>query len=342
MGYNRMNVRTVDSIQSKENFHPLNIGGLEIHLGIAFDHNYMRHFYALFASVLAHNRLQHIVVHAIITGLSIDDKEKIKVYAEKNGADILFYEIDESFVKQFVLSSHWSSAVYYRLFFPLIVPEQVTRLIYLDTDIVVVNDLTKLYTIDLGNHPIAAVYDNWVKTAPQLGIAEEGNYFNSGMMLINIPKWKEQKITEKVFAYLTQYPERINYVDQCALNAVLINNWKKLDFRYNVLHSWIPEAMSKKERQRFLKDKYIIHYTLDRPWKMLCRNPLRFLYFKYLGQSPYRPRKKFDDFELNKMPLFLRIKVIDLYYNLPLVKALWRKIKSRFNAMSKNIPLKLF
>jgi lipopolysaccharide biosynthesis glycosyltransferase len=306
-------------------------GVLNLHLGIAFDQNYMRHFYALFASILQHNSQHSIVVHAIITGLSDLDKAHIKNYAENNGATIYFYEIDENFVKQFVVNSHWSSAVYYRLFFPIIIPESVTRLLYLDTDIVVINDLCELFTLDLGNHPIAAVYDNWVKTAPQLGIMEEGDYFNSGMMLINIPVWKKEKVTEKVFGYLATYPERINYVDQCALNAVLINQWKKLDFRYNVLHSWIPEGMTKKEQRQFLKNKYIIHYTLDRPWKMLCRNQFRYLYFKYLRKSPFRPNKKYDDFEFRKLPDYLRIKVIELYNDLPLVKDLWRKLKMKLN-----------
>jgi lipopolysaccharide biosynthesis glycosyltransferase len=304
---------------------------LDIHLGIAFDQNYMRHFYALISSVLYHNCRHHIVVHAIITGVSAADQAQIKAFAEESGAIIHFYEIDEHYVRQFVLTSHWSSAVYYRLFFPLIIPESVNRLLYLDTDIVVINDLEDLFTQDLDNHPIAAVYDNWVKTAPQLGITEEGNYFNSGMMLINIPMWRKEKITEKVFDYLATYPERINYVDQCALNAVLINQWKKLDFRYNVLHSWIPESMTQKERKRFLKNKFIIHYTLDRPWKMLCQNQLRFLYFKYLKKSPYKMRRKYDDFSLNKVPSYLRIKAIDIYNNLPLVKTIWRAIKLKLN-----------
>lgn len=298
-----------------------------IHLGIAFDNNYSRHFYALFTSILKNNKANSIHVHAIITGVAAEEQKRIEKYAVENHASVSFYEIDEAYVQSFVLTSTWSSAVYYRLFFPLIVPEEVTRLLYLDTDMIVVGDLASLYAMSFDGYPLAAVYDNWVKTAPQLGICEEGNYFNSGMMLINIPEWKEQKISEKVFRYLEDHPGNIRFVDQCGLNAVLVNNWKKLDFRFNVLRSYIPENMSNDERAGFLKDKIIIHYTLDRPWKMLCRNPYRDLYYRYLHQSPFKLEKKYEDFSMDKVPGFLRIKLLEFYHNLTVVKQVWRRIK---------------
>src|SRR5690349_2559637 len=168
-----------------------------IHLGIAFDINYLPHFYALFASIINSNGHNKIHVHSIITGVNIEVQKKIQQYATGNGHSISFYEIDEHFVNKFVLTGTWSSAVYYRLFFPLLVPKEVTRILYLDTDIVVVGDLRELYQTDLGDYPLAAVYDNYVKTAPQLGIYEEENYFNSGMMLMNIPVWNEQNISQQ-------------------------------------------------------------------------------------------------------------------------------------------------
>ncbi|PIQ22091.1 MAG: hypothetical protein COW65_05190, partial [Cytophagales bacterium CG18_big_fil_WC_8_21_14_2_50_42_9] len=135
----------------------------EIHLAIAFDTNYIRHFFALFASILDSNKHNKIIVHAIITGVLKEEQEKIKSYALVNKALINFYEIDEAFVKTFVVTNHWSAAVYYRLFFPLIVPPNIKRLLYLDTDIIVLNNLNSLFTMNLDDYPVAAVYDNWVK-----------------------------------------------------------------------------------------------------------------------------------------------------------------------------------
>jgi lipopolysaccharide biosynthesis glycosyltransferase len=300
-----------------------------IHLGIAFDQNYVRHFYALITSVLAGNRQNNISIHAIITGLSDKEQQEVKNYIEQNGKSIQFYQIDEAFTKQFVLTSHWSPAAYYRLFFPLLIPQGIERLIYLDTDTVVVNELAALYNLEMGGYPVAAVYDNWVKSAPKIGINEEGHYFNSGMMLINLPVWREQKVSERAFKYLADYPERIDYVDQCGLNAVLINNWKKLDWKFNVLHSRIPEGMSEKEKTVFIKDKVILHYTLDRPWKMLCKNPYRHLYHQYLKDSPYKAKNKYVDYDVKKLPAFLKIKLVEAYFNFPLLQKAWQGLKTK-------------
>lgn len=299
-----------------------------IHLGIAFDQNYLQHFYALFASIIATNKGNTIHVHSIITGVCAQEQQTIEQYARANGHWISFYKIDAAQVEQFVLANAWSSAVYYRIFFPLLVPKEVERLLYLDTDIIVLKDLTPLYKTDFDGYPLAAVYDNWVKTAPLIGIEEEGHYFNSGMMLINMPEWRRQKISEQAFAYLAEHPEKIIFVDQCGLNAVLINNWKKLDWCFNVMRSRVPDEMSKREKQEFLKDKVLIHYTLDRPWEMLCRNPYRYLYHAYLKGSPFKRESKYVDYSIRKLPRLIKIKLVDFYYDLPFLKNIWRGLKS--------------
>jgi lipopolysaccharide biosynthesis glycosyltransferase len=92
----------------------------------------------------------------------------------------------------------------------------------------------------MNEFPVAAVYDNYVKSQPLLGIFDEGEYFNSGMLLIDVEKWREQNISEKVMEYLLKYPERIKFVDQCGLNAVLNGNWMKLPARFNRIFTYLP------------------------------------------------------------------------------------------------------
>jgi lipopolysaccharide biosynthesis glycosyltransferase len=300
----------------------------DLHLAIAFDRNYLIPFYALVTSVLHNNSKNHIVVHAIATGLSIKEKEDFHSYFTNNNATIHFYQVDEEFVKQFVITNEWTSAVYYRLFFPLLVSADVKRLLYLDTDILVLDDLTELYQWQLNDHPVAAVYDVYVKTAHQIGIRDENNYFNSGVLLIDVEQWKRQRISEKAFEYLSAFPERILFVDQDALNAVLIGNWEKLPFRFNTLYSYLPECMSRKEVKAFLNDKVIIHFTLERPWRMLCRTPLRFLYYQYLKMSPLKAKSKYADFALKDVPQFFKIRFIEFYHNMPFLKGVWQALKA--------------
>ncbi|ANE52448.1 glycosyltransferase family 8 protein [Flavisolibacter tropicus] len=302
-----------------------------IHLAIAFDQNYLTPFYALIASVFENNKGNRIVIHCIATGLQEEQLDQIKQYVDNKKGEICFYTIDEQAASKFVLVSKWTSAVYYRLYFPLLVSAEVKKLLYLDTDILVLQDLTKLFKTDLEQYPVAAVYDNYVKLAPQLGIHKEGGYFNSGVLLMNIEQWKKQQISEKAFQFLMDHPEKINFVDQDALNAVLINNWKPLDSRYNTMYSSIPENSSRKQLSLLTHKIAVLHFTLQRPWQLLCRNRYRHLYFFYLKKSPLKRYKKYTDFQWKKIPGLVQLRLLEWYYDSPFISKIWRKVKTNLN-----------
>ncbi|RPD46896.1 glycosyltransferase family 8 protein [Hymenobacter sediminis] len=299
------------------------------HLGITFDQNYLDQFYALSTSIFVSNPSMPIAIHAIATGIQTADKAKIEEHVQAHNSTITFYQIDQSLISQFVLGSKWTAAVYYRLFFAFLVPESVEYLLYIDSDTLVVGDLDQFNQIDLGTCPVAAVYDNWVKTQPLLGITEEGQYFNSGVLFMQMKEWRRQQISEQALQYLQQYPERIKYVDQCALNAVLRNNWKKIDSRFNTLHSYVPEMLPRKEFETYLTDKVILHFTLHRPWAMLCQNRFRYLYHRYLQQSPSTQKELYTDFALSKVPALLRIRLRELYIDNPALGRQWRQLKAK-------------
>ncbi|SHG87374.1 Lipopolysaccharide biosynthesis protein, LPS:glycosyltransferase [Chryseolinea serpens] len=297
-----------------------------LHLAAAFDQHYRAPFYAWFYSVLDHHANTSVHFHLIATGIPETEKQDIADIARKHR--VFFYNIDEAFTARFVLGSKWTPAVYYRLFFPFLVPPAVERLLYLDVDTIVLADLTDFYSLDLGGKPLGAVYDNYVITQPLLGINEPGNYFNSGVMLMDLNQWRQTKISEQVIDYLLKYPETIRFVDQCGLNAILVNAWKKLDERYNYLYSYVPQERSFGELKELLRDKYVVHFTLDRPWEMLCRNRLRFLYFEYRKKWNGRT-SKYTDFAWSKVPAWLRIRAIEFYFDTPWIRMIWRALKPK-------------
>lgn len=299
-----------------------------IHLAIAFDEKYLTPFYALLTSIFYHNKDNRIILHTIATGISDHEKAAINKYVQQLKGEINYYTVDQNFVSRFVLTSTWTSAVYYRLFFPFLIPDTVNRLLYIDTDTLVINNLQAFGEINLQDFPVAAAYDNWVKVQPLIGIEEEGNYFNSGVLLINVPEWKKQKISEKAFDYLTEFPEKIKFVDQDALNAVLINNWLKIDNRFNLIYSVIPPDLARRDFEQYLTDKVILHFTLERPWHMLCQNRFRYLYHKYLKLSPHSKASPYVDFSIGKLNTFIKIRLREFYFDNPNIMHLWRKIKT--------------
>lgn len=298
-----------------------------LHIAIAFDQNYLKQFYALITSIFANNSDNIVHIHTIASGLSEDEKRKIQNFISSQKSEIVFYEIEFNVINSFVLSNNWTLAVYYRLFFPLLV-KNVPRLLYIDTDTLVIGDLSELFSLNLNNFPVGAVYDNYVKTQELIGISEEGKYFNSGVLLIDIYKWNLLGISERAITFLNNYPEKIRFVDQCALNAVLIDNWFSLDPKYNRMYSYLPNwEEGSKPFWEIIKKTSILHFTLQRPWNILCRNRGRKLYEKYLNHSISNDKTIWNDFQLTKIIPYYKMKISEIYFDNTFLKYIIKILK---------------
>lgn len=279
-----------------------------------------------------HHDRGSIALHVIGTGVDEEKINQVQLFIRSYGNSIYFYSIDDVHVNSFITMSTWTSAVYYRLYFPFLLAENMERVIYLDCDTIVLRSLDKLYCEDLGDCCVGAVYDNYVEVQPLIGIEEKGEYFNSGMLLIDLPRWREAKISESAFSYLMNFPERIRFVDQCALNAVLRHRWKRLPEKYNFLYSYFPVEITSTDLGAIEKNVDVIHFTLQRPWHMLCKNPFRDKYKYYHRNSPDKDRLVVVDFSLMKIPTFLNIRFKEFYLKNHLTKAIWRWMKGLVKA----------
>ena len=269
-----------------------------IHVALAFDQNFLTPFYVLLTSIFQNNANNKIIYHAIASGVNQPERSKITLFVQQHKGEIYFYDIDEKQAQKFSLPeySHVSAATYYRLFLIGLVPPEIEKLLYIDTDIVVIGNLAELYAIDIQSVPVAAVVDAKITNRPELGILDTNTYFNAGVLLINLPLWNSQKISEKAIRYLNEHSQKIVFHDQDALNAVLMNNWIPISNRFNLTFHDTPEYLPKKKFQKFLKDKVIVHYTTqNKPWTVACTNRLRYLYLEYLQRSPHAHKQKYTD-----------------------------------------------
>ncbi|RAJ22851.1 glycosyltransferase family 8 protein [Pedobacter cryoconitis] len=152
--------------------------------------------------------------------------------------------------------------IYIRLFIPHFIPKSIKRIIYLDVDMIMLEDISKLWHTDLGSKIVGAVQDQFIQVVTrwggisnyeELGIPADNKYFNSGLMVVDIEKWRNADITNKVLNCLTAHKKHAVYEDQYGLNAVLALHWKELDLLWNRF------AYSEEEKP------YLIHFTGRKP-----------------------------------------------------------------------------
>jgi lipopolysaccharide biosynthesis glycosyltransferase len=303
-----------------------------IHTGFAFDQNYITPFYVLLTSLFHNNKSSYLVIHSIATGISEQEKKNIQKYVQQHNADIFFYNIDEDYVRRNVVipeNHHFTIATYYRLFLPALLPPSVKKLLFIDTDVVVTGDLRELYHTDIGNAPFGAVPDSYPHIRTDLDLQERSQYFNAGVLLIDVENWKRSQVADKAMQFIAKYPEKIKYVDQDALNATQKGAWFTLSGKYNVAWFDVTQHVS---RKKLVKNAVIIHYTTsNKPWNALGGNKLRYVYHKYLQKSPCASSKKYVDFEWNATFLkrFLFMRFMEWYYEHPQIVAIYRKIMGK-------------
>ncbi len=306
-----------------------------VQIALAFDDKYITPFYVLLASLFINNKQNDVVIHTIVSGITDKDKNDITAYVQSNNCKILFYDIDLDYVSKLIVpdkdENPLTGAMYYRLFFPFLVPSEVQRLLYIDVDTLVVGDLASLAALDLKGKTVGAVTDRDMPVRADIGIYSVDHYFNSGVLLIDIAQWKAQRISEKALKIISEEPDLINgYPDQDALNMALRNDWYQLEPSYNVMRLYVPEAVPKRRFEEFLKDQKIIHYNGKKPWFSDCEHRLRHVYQQYARLSPRPEAGHVTKVKLSKekRAKLRRSRAIEFYFDHPELVAVWRRLKA--------------
>lgn len=188
---------------------------------------------------------------------------------------------------------HITVAAYYRLFVPEVLPGHVKRIIYLDSDLVVCRSIEDLWTVDLGGNIIAAVEKPRAGEFKDVGLRSEADYFNSGVLVIDVQRWVAGQIRAKALDFALHHPGCIHGHDQPALNHVFAGRWTRLDLRWNqqfkfFIHMSGYLRIPRSTLWRLRRNPFIIHYTTDgKPWKALNQHPLRRRYFELLDRTPF-------------------------------------------------------
>ncbi|MDE7489778.1 glycosyl transferase family 8, partial [Streptococcus agalactiae] len=118
---------------------------------------------------------------------------------------------DDTFKEFKTPRAHITYMAYARYYIPQLIDAE--KVLYLDIDTLVVDNLDKLFEIELGDYPIAAILDG------------DGIHFNSGVMLINSLYWMRYRVTEKLLEITERELDNGIFGDQGVLNLLFDNNW---------------------------------------------------------------------------------------------------------------------
>lgn len=272
-----------------------------------------------FKSLLAHtNWPGSLRLFVLDGGLSAKDRAALIDHWQDDRLSVDWLTIDRRGVSDFIVSGHVSDATYYRLLAPELLPAALSKFIYLDADMLVRRDIAHLWREPLGDHPCLAVQDPgapFVDSAvalasnlavrkhvanqrpipnyEALGLEPTAPYFNGGLLVVNLERWRREKLAERMIDVLHQHREHVTYWDQYALNVVLSGRWRPLDPRWNQnafalrLPGWQNTIFSAAEYEHYARDPWIVHFNWLKPWQPECLHPFADAFLTHLVASPW-------------------------------------------------------
>ena len=298
------------------------------------DNNYARHLGVAIYSLLSHNTsIPLIRIYVIDNNISLDNITKLNQLISSFGNAEMILIPFRKWADSLHLNMMWpiSLSSYARLFVADMLPLDVNRVLYMDCDMLVREKISELWSTDLGENLIGAVQDQVSETAKtRIGLDPSEQYFNAGLLLIDLKKWRNARIGDKCVRFIEAHDGQVMHHDQGVLNGVLKNQWVRLPLKFNVMT--IHYMMSQKRILSFFREKssfydkeeideaklqpVILHYTpsfTSHPWECNCKHPMRNLYLEVQKQTLWTD----CPLEKSKSPWY--VKLINYYYrNFPI------------------------
>lgn len=285
----------------------------KIYIVTACDDQYIQPLCVMLCSLLENTSYSSdIDINIIDGGISDENINQLNNFIENNyNLKINYLTIDESLYQNFPLNYHLAPVTYYRISIPSLFNESIKKILYLDTDMVILDDVKKIWDYDISEYYAASVevvgFDQ-ENRYDELYMPQKSLYFCAGILLINLDIWKANKIAEKTIQFIHDNSERLSMMDQDALNSILCGKWLPLPLNWNQLTSFFDTQIYNRFRERndFLQavnNPAIVHYTGSyKPWHYGNNHPYRHEYFKYLRLTPWRDVKpEFTFISLKRM-----------------------------------------
>ncbi len=236
-------------------------------------------------------------IYVIESGL--DEAQRLAVTQgwPRERVTVFWIQASESSFAGLPLWGRMPVSTYYKLELPTLLPPHVTRAIWLDCDLLVLDDLGELWDHNIDGHKLGAVQDAIVPFVSsrcgiakhsELGLDTTAKYFNAGVMVADVEAWRADNVRERAIAYLRRYADSVTFWDQEGLNVALAGDWMQIGDRWNH-NAGIPQ-----NRKRFSGRPAIVHFAGSlKPWRFRTGDPVRNLYFEYLDRTAFagwRPR----------------------------------------------------
>lgn len=236
----------------------------------AADENYVPYLAVAIKSLIKNASREHeYKIYVMHDGINAENQARIKAY-EEEGFEIIFKEMKAGFEQikdeenSRLRCDYFTLTIYFRLFIPAMFPEY-DKGIYLDSDVVVEGDISKLYETDLEGNLIGACKDLSIREIEPFMVYVEQSvgvdrmkYINSGVLLMDLKRLREAELDRRFLELYTTYHFDSIAPDQDYINAMCYGKIYDLPEEWDIMPN---------ENRDIISNPQLIHYNLfAKPW----------------------------------------------------------------------------
>lgn len=275
------------------------------------DENYASLFATSCVSLFENNRdAEEITVYLLEDHVSDESRSRFLDIANRYGRKIITLPMPdvEEIAKTKIYTSYLKMASCGRLFISKLLPDDINKVIYADCDTLFLSSVSKLWETDIADDYVGMVSIPVSKNHKRIiGISPDSTYYNAGLMLINLKRWREEKIDLAFMEYLRKQNGFVPYMDEGVLNVVLEGKIRALPLKYNAngqvfsfeykqllrIIKGPKRLYSLEEYEKARRNPVMLHFTATyripiRPWIIGCTHPYTEEYLAYRAKTPWK------------------------------------------------------
>ncbi len=298
----------------------------EMKLCVAYgaDDNYAKYLGISMLSLFRTNKVfDEIEVLILDCGIQEPNKERLRAMAEEYHRKLSFLSVKEAVLALDLNMGvrKIATAAYARLFLGSILPKSYTKILYLDCDTIIRDSLEEFWKVELQEYLVAGVRDTvdnfFLK---KIGLEKEDCYLNSGVLLINLKGWRQEKLEQRILEFIRSFEGNVPHHDQGTINGVCKGRKRIMGPRFNVtsnLYSFSAKTIksiyfmnsfyTEEELEEARTNPAIIHFTsglVGRPWEESCTHPMGEEYHKAARLSPWKDEPLLPDSRSRSVKVF--------------------------------------
>lgn len=261
---------------------------------VTLDQNYVPPLRVMLKSLFNNNPGETFKIYMMHTDIPDEECAKTDSFCRAHGSSLECVRISDEAFSDAPVFRHYTKAMYYRLLAFQLLPGDIGKILYLDPDILVLNGVRPFYDLDIEDYLYAgATHSAFVGITKyvnqiRLGNTDLAEYFNSGVMMMNLEKQREEISEQEIFDYVKEYENVLILPDQDVINALYGKKIRPVDdtvYNYDARLYTIYNLLSggRQDLDWVMQNTVFLHFCgKSKPWHKASANKFAPLYKHYM------------------------------------------------------------